>query len=137
MTVALVLVLYVLLTTGLPIYYHWQEHGLFNASHAALSFFLPLNILICIWEISLGLNIDFIKSEYQDLNIKCRGNKRLGAVLAFFATPVNLSNLFSLKFWSKVWSTYSLYDPSYSNRESFGFFVDVSIKDFWWQIAGK
>ena len=32
---------------------------------------------------------------------------------------------FNLKFWSKVWSTYSLYDPSYSNRESFGFFVDV------------
>ena len=24
-----------------------------------------------------------------------------------------------------MWSTYSLYDPSYSNRESFGFFIDV------------
>jgi hypothetical protein len=24
-----------------------------------------------------------------------------------------------------VWSTYSLYDPSYCNRESFGFFIDV------------
>ena len=33
--------------------------------------------------------------------------------------------VFSLRFWSKIWSTYSLYDPSYSNPESFGFFVDV------------
>ena len=24
-----------------------------------------------------------------------------------------------------IWSTYGLYDPSYANQESFGFFVDV------------
>lgn len=126
MNVAIILVAYVIITTVLPLYYHYNEHHIFNTSHAALSFFLPLNILICVWEISLGLNIDFIKSEYQTLNAKYKGNKRFGAVMAFFATPVNATNLFSLKFWSKVWSTYSLYDPSYSNRESFGFFVDVS-----------
>jgi len=26
--------------------------------------------------------------------------------------------------WSKMWSTYALYDPSYQNYESFGFFID-------------
>ena len=24
-----------------------------------------------------------------------------------------------------MWSTYALFDPSYQNRESFGFFIDV------------
>jgi len=126
MNVGLVLIIYVLVTTALPLYYHYTEHNVLNLPHAALSFFLPLNILICIWEISLGLNIDFIKSEYQSLDTKYKGKKRLSAVTSFFVTPVGISSLFSLKFWSKVWSTYSLYDPSYSNRESFGFFVDVS-----------
>jgi len=37
----------------------------------------------------------------------------------------SLFTIFDLKFWSKVWSTYSIYDPSYANKESFGFFVDV------------
>lgn len=53
------------------------------------------------------------------------GQKRLNAVAEFFLMPINASKAFSLKFWSRVWSTYSMYDPSYSNRESFGFFVDV------------
>lgn len=53
------------------------------------------------------------------------GHKKLDAVGAFFMEPVGGRELFSALFWSRVWSTYSLYDPSYSNRESFGFFVDV------------
>ena len=123
--VGLVLVLYVAASTGLPIYYHWRAHGVVNPVQAALSFFLGLNSLICMWEIALGLHITHIASEFSALQ-KVYGKDRLGAVLAFFYTPVSISSLLSLKFWSKVWSTYSLYDPSYSNRESYGFFVDVS-----------
>ena len=39
--------------------------------------------------------------------------------------PCSVSNIFSSKYWSRVWSTYSLYDPSYANKESYGFFIDV------------
>ena len=39
--------------------------------------------------------------------------------------PLGAKDILSSKFWSRVWSTYSLYDPSYQNRESYGFFIDV------------
>lgn len=125
LTVGLFLVLYVLASTGVPIYLHTREHGRANLVQGLLAFFLGLNSLICVWEMALGLHISHIKKEYTALQSKY-GDDRLGAVMAFFYTPLSLSSLFSTKFWSKVWSTYSLYDPSYSNRESFGFFVDVS-----------
>ena len=73
----------------------------------------------------LGLYINHIKAELKVLNEKF-GVKRLDAVAEFFLHPItSVSTVFSLKFWSKVWSTYSMYDPSYANKESFGFFVDV------------
>ncbi len=45
--------------------------------------------------------------------------------MKFFNYPLSFSEAFSLRFWTKVWSTYALYDPSYQNNESFGFFIDV------------
>lgn len=123
--VGLFLVLYVVLTTSLPVYLHIQQHDKFNALQCCLSFFIGLNTLICLWEISLGLFISHIKNDSALLK-KEYGDNRMGAVMTFFYTPLSISSLFSPKFWTKVWSTYSLYDPSYSNSESFGFFVDVS-----------
>jgi hypothetical protein len=125
MTVGLFLVLYVVCATGVPIYLHFQEHGVFNLYQVSLAFFLPLNMLICIWEVSLGLNIDHIKLEYKALAKSWR-RKEFACVIDFFNSPMSLKQLFNLRYWSRVWSTYSLYDPSYQNQESFGFFVDVS-----------
>jgi hypothetical protein len=124
-TVGVFLVLYVVLSTGASIYLHEKEHGVVNWLQCCLAFFLPLNSLICVWEISLFINIDHIKAEYTKLKRNFKG-KELEACANFFTAPLSLSNLFSLKYWSNVWSTYALYDPSYSNKESFGFFVDVS-----------
>ena len=118
------LVSYVLLTTMGPAYYHAQEYGSYNMSQAVMSFFLGMNFLVCIWEIGLGINIDFIYAENKRLTRKYRKNN-FGAVMDFFAKPLSLTEMFTLKYWASVWSTYSLYDPSYANRESFGFFVDV------------
>jgi hypothetical protein len=42
--------------TALSVSAHSQRHGL-NTLQASLAFFLVLNILICFWEISLGLHI--------------------------------------------------------------------------------
>jgi hypothetical protein len=39
--------------------------------------------------------------------------------------PLSLSTLFDGEKWAIMWSTYSLWDPSYQNQESFGFFIDV------------
>ena len=35
------------------------------------------------------------------------------------------SSLFSLRYWSTMWSTYATLDPSYIDTRSFGFCVDV------------
>lgn len=89
-----------------------------------MAFFLNLNILIALWEISLGLNITKILNETKQLKAKYTKNE-FKAVMEFFYHPLTIQNCFSFQFWTRVWSTYSLYDPSYSNRESFGFFIDV------------
>jgi hypothetical protein len=89
-----------------------------------IAFFCSLNILISFWEISLGRHITFINKEYLRLQKKFK-NDEFGAVTEFFLMPLSIANIFSSKFWSRVWSTYSLYDPSYSNIQSYGFFIDV------------
>lgn len=124
-TVGAFLASYVVITTGLATWLHFKEHGAINAFQIALAFFLPLNMLICIWEVGLGLNIERIKLEYKAQAKIWRG-KEWSSIVDFFYTPLTLTQLFTLKYWSRVWSTYSLYDPSYQNKESFGFFVDVS-----------
>lgn len=92
----------------------------------ALAFFLSLNFLIALWEIGLGLHIGKIEKENVALNKKYKTKKdHFTAVVDFFLSPLSVAECFSFSFWTKVWSTYSLYDPSYSNRQSFGFFVDV------------
>lgn len=119
-----VLVLYVVLSTGGLSYWHHAENGVFDATCTSLFFFCALNTLICLWEMALGANISKIERDYRELRETYKG-RALEGVLAFFMTPVGAGDLFSGAFWSRVWSTYSLYDPSYQNRESFGFFIDV------------
>ena len=114
----------VVLGTLVPIYLHYHFNGYFSIVQAALAFFLALNTLICMWEISLGLNITHIQSTLKKLHERY-GVNRLEAVAALFLCPMQISDIFCSKFWSQIWSTYGLYDPSYANRESFGFFVDV------------
>lgn len=40
--------------------------------------------------------------------------------MAFLTMPLS-----SARDWAKMWSTYALWDPSYQNCESYGFFIDV------------
>jgi hypothetical protein len=74
--------------------------------------------------IYLGFNITHINGELKLLSEKF-GLNRLAAVRDLFTMPIKFADALTLKTWSKIWSTYALYDPSYANRESFGFFVDV------------
>ena len=124
MRVYIFLILFVLITTLTPTVIYYQSHNTVSAIHIALAFYLGLNALICTWEIALGFYINKIVKDFQQLNKKYEKN-RLSAVVDFMMHDLSLSETFSLSFWSRIWSTYSLYDPSYSNRESFGFFIDV------------
>ena len=110
-------------------YYHYQEHnGSINYYHLSLAFFLTMNILVCLWEIGLGLFITDIKKYYQQTLLKKYKNRseHLGATMEFFTYCPTIGEMLSLKFWAqRVWGTYSLYDPSYSNNDSYGFMIDV------------
>lgn len=99
----------------------------------SVMFFNNLNVLIAFCEIALGNHIDIIQSDYRNLLKDYRdgktGKPKKAEYLAGFAylnTPLSLRDVYDGGHkWSRMWSTYSLWDPSYSNPESFGFFIDV------------
>jgi len=91
----------------------------------ALLFFNNLNMFIAGCEIVLGTHIRRIQSDYQKFKTQY-DKKEIQAAFNFLFLPVPLHQLFNgAVIWSRMWSTYSLYDPSYQNPESFGFFIDV------------
>lgn len=96
----------------------------YNILSLSLLFFNYLNLLISFCEICLGRYISLIQLDYRALKELYKG-KELDACVAFLTMPLTFRELFDGKIWSKMWSTYSLYDPSYQNPESFGFFIDV------------
>ena len=69
------------------------------------------------------MHILLIQEDYKKLRAKYTGNE-WACCIEFLLKPLTLSQLFDGKVWSKMWSTYALYDPSYQNYESFGFFID-------------
>ena len=91
-----------------------------------LLFFNNLNIFIAMSEICLGFNIVHIQKDYLALRKQYARGTEWSACVAYLTTPLTLADLFlTSQCWlCRMWSTYSLYDPSYSNRESFGFFID-------------
>jgi hypothetical protein len=122
--VAHVLVVYVVLSTGLGWYWHHRVHGVWSPVQILLCFFLGLNFLISLWEVALWRYIEDIEKHYRELQEQY-GERRLEACLDFFTAPVTLWEVFSLRYWARVWSTYSLYDPAYSSKKSYGFWIDV------------
>ena len=113
--------LWLALTTGIPLIF---VESVPNALGLALLFFNNLNILIAFCEIALGNHIKFIQGHYLSLKKQYEG-KEWKAAFAYLFMPLSLSTLFSGEKWAIMWSTYSLWDPSYQNQESFGFFIDV------------
>ena len=114
----------VLAGTAAPIALHHRHHGIFNPYQIALGFFCWLNTIIALWEICLFLRIDLIEEQHRRFLAEYRG-RELERARDFFVTPVPLRRLFSPTLWAELWSTYSVFDDSYANRKSFGFFVDI------------
>jgi hypothetical protein len=116
------IILWLAVTTCLPIY---LSNSVPNAAGITILGFNNLNILIALCEIVLGNHIDTIQQDYRKFQKQYPGQQRYQAAFAYLLYPLSLRTLFSGRVWSQMWSTYSLWDPSYSNPESFGFFIDV------------
>lgn len=120
----LFLVIYVLVSTGVPAYWHWKRHGAVNTKQVSLSFFLGLNAIVCLWEMCLYFEIALIAKKHKIYVEQFKG-RAIQSALDFFVLDVNPGNIMSTKLWAEVWATYSVFDASYANRQSFGFFIDV------------
>jgi len=92
----------------------------------SLAFFLGLNAIVCLWEISLFKQTDLVERKHR-LYMKQvnAGASALSVATQFFTLPVHAGNVFSSQLWAEVWAYYSVFDASYANRQSFGYFVDV------------
>lgn len=127
MNVGQVLALYVVVATAVPCYVYYAVHGALGGLQVCLTFFCILNLLICVWELCLCYKCHVVERDYAKLRERWPATPRgrLGALGELFFAPVTLSNVASPAFWSKIWSTYALYDPSYADGQSWGFWVDV------------
>lgn len=112
--------LYLVVSTLVFIHF---RHSMPSLSITSLLIFNNLNIFISYCEICLGRHILHIQSDYKKLRSKYQGNE-WGACIQYLTMPLTIEQCFDGRIWSKMWSTYALYDPSYQNHESFGFFID-------------
>jgi hypothetical protein len=113
----------ILVGFAVPVYYHYQLHGVFNLHHVGISLFTWINIIICLWEICLYLRIDLIHRQYQKFAVEYKA-RELHRVVDFMAARISFKQIFSPSLWAEVWSTYSIFDKSYASKKSFGFFID-------------
>jgi hypothetical protein len=94
----------------------------------SLLFFNNLNILIALCEIALGQHIMLIKSDYQKMKHEygtAPHSNEITAAFNYLLMPLPWNRLLDGKLWCRMWSTYALYDTSYQDDTSFGFFIDV------------
>lgn len=103
---------------------HRAVHGVVNGLQVALALFLAINVLVTFWEMALYLRIDEIEARYRERQ-QARREGRRGGGRSFFLSTLPIADLFSASTWSRVWSEYARYDPSYADRRSFGFAIDV------------
>jgi hypothetical protein len=119
-----VILMTIVIGTALPVVLHYETHHVVNVHHVVLAFFLWMNTIIALWEICLFLRIDLIEERHGRLLARYKG-RELDGVKEFFSRPVPLRQILSPTLWAEIWSTYSIFDDSYANRKSFGFFVDI------------
>jgi hypothetical protein len=103
---------------------HHRVHGAYNLTQIGLAFFLVINVLVNWWEIALLVCQDQIRGEYEAFKEPYRG-RELECIGKVFIRPIPVLKVLSFRQWTTVWSSYSLFDPGYSDRRSFGYNIDV------------
>ena len=102
----------------------YYVHGDVHVIHFVLSLFFSVNLLICAWEACLFLRRDHIEKRAAYWRTRKVATGRVPA-REFLSTRVPFGRILSPTVWADVWATYAVVDPSFSDRRSFGFNVDV------------
>jgi len=114
----------VLVGTLFHTWLHQRVHGVYSATQIGLAFFLVINVMIAWWEIALFVRQDQIRSEYEAIKEPYRG-REMTRIAEIFTRPIPLFRVLSFSQWTTIWSSYSLFDPGYSDRRSYGYNIDV------------
>ncbi|NNH68776.1 hypothetical protein HLB23_02610 [Nocardia uniformis] len=118
----MVVAAFVVAGAAVPIALHIARYGV-NVGQIVLVTFTWINVMIALWEISLNLRISLVERQHKQFVADYRG-RELDRVIDFFTAPIRLREIVRPSTWAQVWSSYSLFDPAYANRKSFGFWVD-------------
>lgn len=105
---------------GVPLLANLALRGVVNGWQLALAVFLGINLLICLWEISLWRRIDDIRRWFhmpRGTGDRPRGN--------LYTTRVTPAGFFSTRLWARTWLGYAHFDDGYADPKSFGFSIDV------------
>ena len=107
-----------------PVALHFSLHGAVNVHQIGMAFFLWLNVMINLWEFCLLRHIDLIEQDAKRYIPEYKG-RELQRIFDFFGKPLRPRQFFASRTWSEVWSSYAVFDPSYADKSSFGFWIDV------------
>ncbi|MBF6238491.1 Uncharacterised protein [Nocardia otitidiscaviarum] len=118
----MVVAAFVVVGAAVPIALHIARYGV-NVGQIVLVTFTWINVMIALWEISLNLRISLVERQHRRFVADYRG-RELDRVIDFFTAPIRIREIVRPSTWAQVWSSYSLFDPAYANRKSFGFWVD-------------
>lgn len=104
---------------------YYDNNKKINFTQASLTLFNAVNVLICLWEMSLFLYQSEVQKTYRRLKKRVeKTGKDLPQPLCLFE-KIRFRDAVSLKHWHVIWSTYALLDPSYVQTQSWGFWVDT------------
>jgi len=91
-----------------------------NGWQVALAIFLAINLLICVWEISLWHRIDDIRRWFR--TPRGTGDRPTGNL---YTTRISAREFASTRLWARTWLGYAYWDDGYADPKSFGFTIDV------------
>ncbi|NKX88696.1 hypothetical protein [Nocardia coubleae] len=118
----MVVTVFVVVGAAVPIGLHIERFGL-DIGQVVLVAFTWVNVMIALWEISMNLRIALIERQHEEYVAEYRG-RELDRVVDFLTARIRVREIVHPSTWAQVWSSYSLFDPAYANRKSFGFWVD-------------
>lgn len=113
----------ILIVVGLATRYYIQQN--LSVIHTILSVFFSVNILVCWWEACLFWHRTRVETRTSYWRERRNQTGKLPHV-EFFISKVPLKQVLSSKTWADIWATYAQYDPSFSDRRTYGFNVDIA-----------
>lgn len=115
---------FLIVVAGIPIAYRYATVASFDAIHVILTIFLAVNVLVCFWQWCLFVRRDHVGTRVAYWREQ---GEKIGssASRAFMYRRLSAAQLFSLTFWSEIYSVYSVTDPAYTDKSSCGFNTDI------------